>query len=133
MGLRGVGGIENFEVCVCMYLLCHFFIVSPPQKSNLMLRLMILRIEREFIEEYYELHRRDALAMERLTFSPYVLDIYGYCGQSAINELANFGIEGMSSLEKIARSFRGMDDIEPVSKIKLQLASMVSIQEHSSV
>ena len=63
--------------------------------------------------------------MERLTFSPYVLDIYGYCGQSAINELANFGIEGMSSLEKIARSFRGMDSIEPVSKIKLQLASRV--------
>lgn len=64
--------------------------------------------------------------MERLTFSPYVLDIYGYCGQSAINELANFGIEGMSSLEKIARSFRGMEGIEPVSKIKLQLASMVA-------
>ena len=64
--------------------------------------------------------------MERLTFSPYVLDIYGYCGQSAINELANFGIEGMSSLEKVARSFRGMDHIEPVSKIKLQLASMVA-------
>eukprot|EP00571_Detonula_confervacea_P002909 CAMPEP_0172330160 /NCGR_PEP_ID=MMETSP1058-20130122/61259_1 /TAXON_ID=83371 /ORGANISM="Detonula confervacea, Strain CCMP 353" /LENGTH=476 /DNA_ID=CAMNT_0013047363 /DNA_START=544 /DNA_END=1974 /DNA_ORIENTATION=- len=88
--------------------------------------LKTLRIERDFLEEYYELHRRDALAMERLTFSPYVLDIYGYCGQSAINELANFGIEGMSSLEKIARSFRGMEDIEPVSKIKLQLASMVA-------
>ena len=85
-----------------------------------------VRIERDFLPEYYELHRRDALAMERLTFSPYVLDIYGYCGQSAINELADFGIEGMSSLEKIARSFRGMDDIEPVSKIKLQLASMVA-------
>ncbi|KAL7532977.1 hypothetical protein ACHAXR_004969 [Thalassiosira sp. AJA248-18] len=88
--------------------------------------LKTLRIERDFLEEYYELHRRDALAMERLTFSPYVLDIYGYCGQSAINELANFGIEGMSSLEKVARSFRGMDHIEPVSKIKLQLASMVA-------
>ena len=84
------------------------------------------RIERDFLEEYYELHRRDALAMERLTFSPYVLDVYGYCGQSAINELANFGIEGMSSLEKVARSFRGMDNVEPVSKIKLQLASMVA-------
>ena len=97
---------------------------------NLTLRPILLRIERDFIEEYYELHRRDALAMERLTFSPYVLDIYGYCGQSAINELANFGIEGMSSLEKIARSFRGMDDIESVSKIKLQLASMLSSQVH---
>ena len=95
-------------------------------ESKYFIQQYTIRIEREFLEEYYELHRRDALAMERLTFSPYVLDIYGYCGQSAINELANFGIEGMSSLEKVARSFRGMDDIEPVSKIKLQLASMVS-------
>lgn len=83
------------------------------------------RIERDFLEEYYELHRRDALAMERLTFSPYVLNIYGYCGQSAINELANFGIEGLASLEKIARQFRGIN-VEPVNKIKLQLASMVA-------
>ena len=88
--------------------------------------LKTLRIEREFLDEYYELHRRDALAMERLTFSPYVLDIYGYCGQSAVNELANFGVEGMGSLEKIARSFRTIGDVEPVNKIKLQLASMVA-------
>ncbi|KAL7501699.1 hypothetical protein ACHAWT_009568 [Skeletonema menzelii] len=87
--------------------------------------LKTLRYEREFLPEYYELHRRDALAMERLTASPYVLDVYGYCGQSAINELANFGIEGMSSLEKVARGFRGLD-IEPVSRIKLQLATMVA-------
>eukprot|EP00804_Cyclotella_cryptica_P012815 CCRYP_010565-RB/>CCRYP_010565-RB protein AED:0.04 eAED:0.04 QI:284/1/0.66/1/1/0.66/3/0/663 len=87
--------------------------------------LKTLRIERDFLEEYYELHRRDALAMERLTFSPYVLNIYGYCGQSAINELANFGIEGLASLEKIARQFRGIN-VEPVNKIKLQLASMVA-------
>lgn len=87
--------------------------------------LKTLRYERDFLQEYYELHRRDALAMERLTASPYVLDVYGYCGQSAINELANFGVEGMSSLEKVARGFRGLD-IEPVSKIKLQLATMVA-------
>ena len=93
------------------------------QKESVVLKT--LRYEREFLEEYYELHRRDALAMERLTASPYVLDVYGYCGQSAINELANFGIEGMSSLEKVARGFRGLD-IEPVSKIKLQLGAMVA-------
>mmetsp|Transcript_17770 Transcript_17770/g.30046 ORF Transcript_17770/g.30046 Transcript_17770/m.30046 type:complete len:660 (-) Transcript_17770:93-2072(-) len=93
------------------------------QKESVVLKT--LRYEREFLQEYYELHRRDALAMERLTASPYVLDVYGYCGQSAINELANFGIEGMSSLEKVARGFRGLD-IEPVSKIKLQLAAMVA-------
>ena len=64
--------------------------------------------------------------MERLTFSPYVLNVYGYCGQSAINELADFDIEGMTSLEKVSRSFRGMQDIEPVSVIRLRLAYMVA-------
>jgi len=53
--------------------------------------LKTLRIERDFAEEFYELHRRDAMAMERLTQSPYVLDIYGYCGQSTMNELASHG------------------------------------------
>jgi len=90
--------------------------------------LKTLRIERDFLEEYYELHRRDALAMERLTFSPYVMDIYGYCGQSTINELANFG-DGIASLEKVAQSFRWYtdeQDVERVSKIKLDLSSDIA-------
>ena len=32
----------------------------------------------------------------------------------------------MNNVEKVARSFRYMDDKEPVSKIKLQLAYMVA-------
>jgi serine/threonine protein kinase len=64
--------------------------------------------------------------MERLTFSPYVINVYGYCGQSAINELADYDIEGMTNLEKVSRSFRGMMDIEPVSVIRLRLAYMVA-------
>ena len=90
--------------------------------------LKTLRIERDFLQEYYELHRRDAMAMERLTFSPHVMDIYGYCGQSTINELANFG-EGIASLEKVAQSFRWYTDevdVERVSKIKLDLSSDIA-------
>lgn len=59
--------------------------------SEEMLVLKTLRIERDFLEEYYELHRRDAMAMERLTHSKYVLDVYGFCGQSTLNELASHG------------------------------------------
>ena len=50
---------------------------SPSSIPSSSVVLKTLRIEREFIEEYYELHRRDAVAMERLTFSPYVMDVYG--------------------------------------------------------
>ncbi len=32
-----------------------------------------LRLERDFVPEYFELHRRDSVALERLTESPYVM------------------------------------------------------------
>ena len=33
--------------------------------------------------------QRDAIAMERLTPSPHIIDVYGFCGLSALNEMAN--------------------------------------------
>lgn len=36
-------------------------------------------------------HKIDAVATERLTSSEHVIDIYGYCGQSVINEFAQDG------------------------------------------
>jgi len=89
-----------------------------------------LRIEREFLDEYFDLHRRDAVAMERLTFSPYVVNVYGHCGQSAINELAE-GILGgqIRNLEQLDRRLRGkVKDNDPnVLHLKLKLASKVSL------
>jgi len=37
----------------------------------------------------YEKNRIDAMASERLTFSPHVIDVFGYAGQSVLNELAS--------------------------------------------
>jgi serine/threonine protein kinase len=88
--------------------------------------LKTLRLEREFYDEFYDLHRRDALAMERLTHSPFIMDIYGYCGQSALNELADFGDGNLASLEKVDRQLRGTRD--PASfLLKLQLATSVAV------
>lgn len=50
-----------------------------------------LRMEHEYLERNYERHRRDAMSMERLTLSPMVMDIYGFCGNSGIFELAGGG------------------------------------------
>ena len=90
--------------------------------------LKTLRLEREFLEEYYELHRRDAVAMERLTFSPYVMDVYGYCGQSALNEIAGLPIRGgvLTSLEELNRRLRPHEGAE-VERLKLKLALSVSL------
>jgi len=46
-----------------------------------------LRAYQDFVAEIYEMHRIDAMVAERLTFSSHVVDIYGSCGQSVINEL----------------------------------------------
>ena len=75
--------------------------------------------------EYYELHRRDAVAMERLTASPYVMDIYGHCGNSAMTELA-FREKGIDSLYRLATGLK--DNFTPhVLQTKLQIAAMVAM------
>lgn len=88
--------------------------------------LKTLRLEREFLSEYYELHRRDAVAMERLTVSPFVVNIYGYCGQSAINELANFPMKGVLSLEAFNRRMRGKESTQ-TNAIKLRMAASIAV------
>jgi len=63
--------------------------------------------------------------MEQLTHSKFVLNVYGYCGQSALNEFANFHIPELSSLEKFDRQLRGK--IHPrISRMKLKLAVSVA-------
>lgn len=46
-----------------------------------------LRYEHSYNEESYEMIRIDALVMEKLTFSKYIADIYGFCGTSILQEL----------------------------------------------
>jgi len=79
--------------------------------------LKMLRYDREFLEEYHELHRRDAMAMERLSGSIHVLDIYSYCAQSAMNEYA------IDSIEQFSKKMR--DDFTK-NLYKLYLAKSVA-------
>ena len=54
--------------------------------SSLVLRTF--KLEHDYEEQYYENNRVDAIAMERLTKSPYVIDMYGFCGMSVVTEFA---------------------------------------------
>ena len=82
-------------------------------------------MDREYLPEYYELHRREAIAMERLTASPYVMDMYGYCGNSAMTELA-FGEKGIDNLYRLAVGLK--DNFSPyVLQTKLQIAAMTAM------
>jgi len=63
--------------------------------------------------------------MERLTSSPYVVDIYGYCGQSTISELAFEG-KGIDNLYRLSTALKGVDT-PYVLQTKLQIAVMISL------
>jgi hypothetical protein len=49
------------------------------------------RYEHDLTARNYDRHRRDAVASERLTSSPFIMDIYGYCATSGLFEFADGG------------------------------------------
>ena len=51
--------------------------------------LKMLKINRGFNDESIKNQESDAIAMDLLTSSPYVLDAYGFCGASVITEYAH--------------------------------------------
>lgn len=53
--------------------------------------LKTIRYQHDYSERNYDRHRRDALAMERLAAHPFVMDIYGFCGNSGLFEFAPGG------------------------------------------
>ncbi|KAI2488639.1 protein tyrosine kinase [Fragilaria crotonensis] len=48
--------------------------------------LKTLRNQHDFDERNYDRHRRDAVATDRLKRSPNIIDIYGFCGNTAVYE-----------------------------------------------
>lgn len=78
-----------------------------------------LRYAQTFDASSFEHHRRDAMATEHLTSSPYVSNIYGHCVTSSIYDYSEEG-----SVKRIARSGK----LKPLEKLKLcvRVASAVA-------
>jgi Protein tyrosine and serine/threonine kinase len=45
-----------------------------------------MKAEHDYDHRNFDRHRRDALAMERLTSSPHIVDIYGFCGNTVLTQ-----------------------------------------------
>jgi len=60
---------------------------AGPEKTA----LKTLRYKHDVNGRHFDRHRRDAVTMEQLTSSPWVVDIYGFCGNSGIFEYADGG------------------------------------------
>ena len=63
--------------------------------------------------------------MEKLTLSPYIIDIYSFCGQSTVNEYADF-IDRFEDFKSFAKQLRGKNG-ERILSLKLQIATMIAI------
>lgn len=59
------------------------------KNANDVFALKTLKIRHNFEEAHFEHDRVDAVAMERLTGSPHVIDIFGFCGHSVYTEYAD--------------------------------------------
>lgn len=96
----------------------------------------------EYKTENFEFVRMDAMVAERLTASPRIYDIYGYCGMSIISEYFPHG-----DMEKVAELTGGTtqdmppgaplipgNDLTPIEKltISLQMAEALADLHGSS-
>jgi serine/threonine protein kinase len=66
-------------------------IVVLPIVHILTLRVffIVVRINHRFEDAYFENSRIDAVVLERLTASPHVINVFGFCGHSVITEYAD--------------------------------------------
>jgi serine/threonine protein kinase len=51
--------------------------------------LKVIKGEHEVDDRNFDRHRRDALVLERLTSSPNIVDIYGFCGNTLLTEFVS--------------------------------------------
>ena len=76
-GWRSVWSVENF--------------VRNKNKTEEQVVFKTQLYEHDIEERNFDRHRRDGVAMERLTASKFIMDIYAFCGNSGLFEYADGG------------------------------------------
>lgn len=82
---------ETMEYYVHSGLWRDVFSMKPDLHTSVVMKLM--KLEHDMDLRNLDRHRRDALTMERLTSSPNVVDIYGFCGNTVLTEQATMGLD----------------------------------------
>mmetsp|Transcript_6879 Transcript_6879/g.10879 ORF Transcript_6879/g.10879 Transcript_6879/m.10879 type:complete len:437 (-) Transcript_6879:239-1549(-) len=116
--------LHELHIATGLFALGHGFFrdVWAMEDGNYITRFVLktLRTNHNFDEQNYERHRMDATALDQLTGSPNVLDIYAYCGMSSISELA----DGSSIKDRIDRNGPNMKIMNSLER--LVIASQVA-------
>mmetsp|Transcript_22285 Transcript_22285/g.32837 ORF Transcript_22285/g.32837 Transcript_22285/m.32837 type:complete len:514 (+) Transcript_22285:211-1752(+) len=84
-----------------------------------------LRYHQEFTHRNYDRHRRDALAMERLGSSKHITNMYGYCTNSGIFDLSEFG--DLADLFSAVRA--GKQSLGKIDRLRIALQVATAISE----
>lgn len=74
-----------------------------------------------FQDRYFEFSRVDALAMERLSSNPYIMDIYGFCGVSVMTD------RGETDVAHVVDHLDSRDKLTVAQKIAESIASVHEI------
>eukprot|EP00586_Coscinodiscus_wailesii_P011334 CAMPEP_0172500398 /NCGR_PEP_ID=MMETSP1066-20121228/137641_1 /TAXON_ID=671091 /ORGANISM="Coscinodiscus wailesii, Strain CCMP2513" /LENGTH=396 /DNA_ID=CAMNT_0013274601 /DNA_START=185 /DNA_END=1375 /DNA_ORIENTATION=+ len=85
--------------------------------------LKTIRWDHEYKEGLLEYKRRDAIATERVTFSPHVMNIYGHCSGAVFNEIGEIG----------ADEFFVGKDLTPIEMLRYSRDAAVAIADVHSV
>ena len=83
--------------------------------------LKTFKYEHNMEDAFFEFNRVDAISMERLTSSPYVMNIYGFCGMSVVTGYAGETVSDIvDSINPLGKLFmarliaKGLSDIHGI-------------------
>jgi serine/threonine protein kinase len=84
-------------------------------------------MEHDMEEAFFENARVDAVAMERLTASPYIINIYGFCGMTVVTEYAG------EEVSDVARERNSTERLKLAIKVAQGVADIHSIDPRPSL
>ena len=98
--------------------------------------LKTLRYEHDFTDRNYDRHRKDALASERLSGSPYVVDIFAFCQNTAVFEYGAGGdIDGKlwpydeEEEQHVTAEFSSWEKLDMAYQVARGIADMHDVEE----
>lgn len=110
-------------------------IPAPHALPSRALKYAIVGAEHDVSLRNLERHRREAITMERLTYSPHVVDLFAYCGNSIVTEFAPFDLETALRRHNNNNNRDGWnwDNISPplttpLQKLELSLQAAMAVQ-----
>jgi serine/threonine protein kinase len=87
------------------------------------------RYEDDFDQSNFDYANKDAMVMERLTASPYVVDIFTTCGATQVIEYSEGG--NIHDLIKIAR-LAGVDKMPSIDKLRICVQIVAAVADMHS-